>query len=148
MESTPKSKEDIALEHEINNAFEAQNVSQNLNDKDDLESFADADETRSNTGSDFVADTHQNLHSDVNLSTGTLQPSVPLPQVIRQVDSPILMPITAPVPHHAEALNLQQIDKDGFQQVISKNAKKLHKASVGKNSYPIRSRAGSSKTLK
>jgi len=60
------------------------------------------------------------------------------------------MPLINQVIPFTSASNMvpQLVDKDGFQKVLSKSAKKSQKAAAVKSNYPIRSRVGASKSLK
>jgi len=61
---------------------------------------------------------------------------------------PILTPVAVPEAVNDVSRASHNIDKDGFQKVVSKNVKKNQKPKVVSSSYPIRSRVGTSKSLK
>jgi hypothetical protein len=95
---------------------------------------------------EFLKDSWANLQ-DLEENAG-IQPSLIQTQAIRQVVNPILTLSSDFEANSAEDLRPSNIDKDGFQQVLSKSAKKQHKTSAASSKYPIRSRVGSAKPCK
>jgi hypothetical protein len=173
-EVNPRSKDDVDLEIEVNEMLEAQLENQNKNaGHANFLSGCVADESQSSAGSEFVEATQQNFsESSAGSSTKNTEEVVQqnmeflkaswanLAEIadddahdIRQV-VPILYPNAEPSDIHAGHTSNPLLDSDGFQQVISKNSKKVknasvvHKASITKSNYPIRSRVGASNSLK
>jgi len=173
--SSNRSPADVELEKEINDAIDAHQAAfvdnqQEAQDNNDV--FKDADEVNSNeaeTDGSFVEATQQLV--DVSPSSPASINHDDLVQKdmeflhrswanladeeVNNADQEIIvvqvnMPLINQVIPFTSASNMvpQLVDKDGFQKVLSKSAKKSQKAAAVKSNYPIRSRVGASKSLK
>ena len=178
-----RSKDDVDLEIEVNEMLEAQLENQNKDaGQANFVTGCVDDESHSSANSEFVEATQQNFDSESSASSSTkdtqevvqqnmeflkaswaklaetadkddLQKSAPSAHDNRQV-APILFSNAESNDIHVEHTSNPHLDTDAFQQVISKNSKKLknitvvQKASIIKSNYPIRSRVGTSKSLK
>jgi len=116
------------------------------------------DESHSSADSEFVEATQQNFDSESSVGSSTKDTEEVVQQNMEFLKAswgcPILFPNVEPNDIHVEHTSNPHLDTYGFQQVISNNSKKLknttvvQKASVIKSNCPIRSRVGTSKSLK
>jgi hypothetical protein len=153
-----------------------QEVDQNIEKEGNESAAFVADEDNSTDGSEFVEATQQNFEddstsksdasqhvpvvqsdmeflknswanlADMEAEVSTHEVQVAPPERVQQV--PILIPVADIDNVNVETSNSHNIDKDGFQKVLSKSGKKQLKPTAVRSSYPIRTRVGTSKSLK
>lgn len=151
-------------------------VDQNIEKEGNESAAFVAVEDNSTDGSEFVEATQQNFEDDstsksdasqhvpvvqsdmeflkkswANLADLEAEVSTPAVQVSlleRMQQVPILIPVAETDNVNVESSNSHNIDKDGFQKVLSKSGKKQQKSTTVRSNYPTRSRVGTSKSLK